>query len=44
MTQSIDRLADRSVQILRDQIERHTFARHEVIPVTVDLKESIRAI
>jgi LacI family transcriptional regulator len=44
VTQSIDALADRSVQILRDQIERHTIARHEIIPVTVDHKESIYTI
>ncbi len=44
VAQSIDRLADRSVQILRDQIERHTYARHETIPATVEHKESIRSI
>ena len=44
VTQSIDRLAERSVQILRDQIERHTYARHETIPATVEHKESIRSI
>jgi LacI family transcriptional regulator len=44
VSQSVDRLAERSVQILRDQIERHTSARHEVIPATVDHKESIRSI
>jgi LacI family transcriptional regulator len=44
VAQSIDRLADRSVQILRDQIERHTNARHETIPATVEHKESIRSI
>jgi LacI family transcriptional regulator len=44
VSQSVAQLADRSVQILRDQIERHTRAKHEIIPVTVDHKESIRSI
>jgi LacI family transcriptional regulator len=44
VTQSINSLAERSVQILRDQIERHTSARHEVIPVTVSHKESVQSI
>ena len=44
VSQKIDRMADRCVQILRDQIERHISARHETIPVTVEHKESIRSI
>jgi LacI family transcriptional regulator len=42
--QSIDRLAERSVQILRDQIERRIRARHETIPVTVLHKESVQPL
>lgn len=42
--QSVEELADRSVQILREQIEGTVKARYETIPPTVEWKESTKAI
>lgn len=42
--QSVEELANRSVQILREQIEGNVKARHETIPPTVEWKESTKNI
>lgn len=42
--QSVEELADRSVQILREQIEGTVKARYETIAPTVEWKESTKAI
>lgn len=42
--QSVEELADRSVQILREQIEGTVKARYETIPPTVEWKESTRKV
>ncbi len=42
--QSVEELADRSVQILRQQIEGHISPRHETIAPVVQQKESTRKI
>ena len=42
--QSVEELASRSVQMLREQIEGHIAAHHETIPPVVEHKESTKSI
>ena len=42
--QSVEELANRSVQLLREQIEDHIAAHHETIPPVVEHKESTKRI
>ena len=42
--QSVEELANRSVQMLREQIEGHIAAHHETIPPVVEHKESTKSI
>ena len=44
VAQSVEMLAERSVQLLRQQIEENAEARHEVIPVDLLMKESVRSL
>lgn len=42
--QSVELLAQQSVQLLRQQIEEGAEARHEVIPVDLKMRESVRKL
>jgi len=44
VSQSVELLAERSVQLLRQQIEENASARHEVIPVDLLMRESVRPV
>lgn len=44
VAQSVEQLAERSVQLLRQKIEENAPARHEVIPVDLLLRESVRKL
>ena len=44
MVQSVDVLADRSLQLLRDSVLDHAASQHEVVPVMLAQRESTRKI
>lgn len=44
VTQGVESMARRSVEILRNQIEKNGPCRHETVPVTVERKESAHAL
>ena len=44
VVQSVEQLAEQSVHLLRQKIEENSKARHEVIPVDLVMRESVRKI
>ncbi len=44
VAQSVEQLAEQSVQLLRQKIEENAGARHEVIPVNLLMRESVRKL
>jgi len=44
VAQSVEQLAEQSVRLLRQKIEENTEARHEVIPVDLLMRESVRKL
>ncbi len=44
VAQSVEQLAEQSVQLLRQKIEENADARHEIIPVDLLMRESVRKL
>ena len=44
VAQSVEQLAERSMQLLRQKIEEEADARHEVVPVDLVMRESVRKL
>ena len=44
VAQPVDSLAERSLALLRDAMERDSVARHEIVPVTLWMRESVRKV
>ena len=42
ISQNVEELAERSFRILLDNIENHITARHEIVPVSLEIRESVR--
>ena len=44
VAQSVELLAEKSVQLLRQKIEENAKSRHEIIPVDLLMRESVRKL